>query len=143
MKKKIIFLLALILILILLTTPMIEKETNTTIWETNGSITLHYSEGISKNLYLEESSNLKFLLEGEPMQDTLTISIYNSSNKEVISFAQVGEYRVVNWSVPDDGVYRFVFYNPVRWHKIVHISIVEVEEKKVNIIQNIFSGSKQ
>ncbi|PTD94460.1 hypothetical protein C9439_02785 [archaeon SCG-AAA382B04] len=134
MKKRtlISLLLILFILLFLMTVPTMEVEDDVTIWETDGKVVLHYSQKINKTIYLEEGQNLSFLMRGDPMEDTVTVAIYDSANQEITSFAQVGSYRVVNWTVPDDGKYRFVFHNPVRWHKKVHISIVETN-KKVNI----------
>lgn len=133
-KTYVILLLILIGFIVLIFFPTLEKNDDEhvpdndegIIWETDGEVLLHYSQSFNTTISLTKGQNLSFVVRGEHMQDTVTIAIYDSSNSPVTSFAQIGNYRSVNWTAPKDDNYRFVFYNPVRWHKKVHITIKEI-----------------
>ncbi len=138
-KKLILFLFLVILLFLFLFIPIHEVKTEEVVWKTDGKVNLHYSQQINTSLYIKKGTKLKFLLSGDPMEDTLTISIYNNSGKSVASFAQIGNYRKANWTSSCSSNYKFVFYNPVRWHKNVSIKIVEEKTRKISTLRFLFT----
>lgn len=141
MKEKKLFLgfIVIVFILVLLLFPFHEVESSEVVWRTDESIRLRYLESTDISINLEGGSNLTFIPSGEPMQDTVSIAIYNSSGASLENFAQIGNYRVANWVVPYDDVYTIVFQNPVRWDKNVSIKIVEKTDEKVSTLELLFS----